>query len=143
MQGLDPPDRYATLLLSANAISTATSSLTTRRGPFARSPTSTSLSRSRPSSLPRLLSRHFCGRGPSSASGPKGHPARASFGYEVDAPLDEANIDRFTTLLSELSDETQFVLITHSKRTMETAQAHYGVTQEEPGVSKIVSVRFG
>ena len=61
---------------------------------------------------------------------------------EVDAPLDEANIDRFTTLLSELSDETQFVLITHSKRTMETAQALYGVTQEEPGVSKIVSVRF-
>ena len=61
---------------------------------------------------------------------------------EVDAPLDEANIDRFTTLLGELSDETQFVLITHSKRTMETAQALYGVTQEEPGVSKIVSVRF-
>jgi Chromosome segregation ATPases len=61
---------------------------------------------------------------------------------EVDAPLDEANIDRFTTLLNELSEETQFVLITHSKRTMETAQALYGVTQEEPGVSKIVSVRF-
>lgn len=61
---------------------------------------------------------------------------------EVDAPLDEANIDRFTALLNELSDETQFVLITHSKRTMETAQALYGVTQEEPGVSKIVSVRF-
>ncbi len=61
---------------------------------------------------------------------------------EVDAPLDEANIDRFTGLLSELSEETQFVLITHSKRTMETAQALYGVTQEEPGVSKIVSVRF-
>jgi chromosome segregation protein len=61
---------------------------------------------------------------------------------EVDAPLDEANIDRFTSLLGELSDETQFVLITHSKRTMETAQALYGVTQEEPGVSKIVSVRF-
>lgn len=61
---------------------------------------------------------------------------------EVDAPLDEANIDRFTALLSELAEETQFVLITHSKRTMETAQALYGVTQEEPGVSKIVSVRF-
>ena len=57
-------------------------------------------------------------------------------------PLDEANIDRFTALLNELSEETQFVLITHSKRTMETAQALYGVTQEEPGVSKIVSVRF-
>ncbi len=61
---------------------------------------------------------------------------------EVDAPLDEANIDRFTSLLHELSDETQFVLITHSKRTMEAAQALYGVTQEEPGVSKVVSVRF-
>jgi chromosome segregation protein len=61
---------------------------------------------------------------------------------EVDAALDEANIDRFTSLLSELSEETQFVLITHSKRTMETAQALYGVTQEEPGVSKLVSVRF-
>ncbi len=61
---------------------------------------------------------------------------------EVDAPLDEANIDRFTSLLQELSEETQFVLITHSKRTMEAAQALYGVTQEEPGVSKIVSVRF-
>ncbi|MGE5347534.1 MAG: chromosome segregation protein SMC [Acidithiobacillales bacterium] len=61
---------------------------------------------------------------------------------EVDAPLDEANIDRFTSLLVELSEQTQFVLITHNKRTMETAQALYGVTQEEPGVSKLVSVRF-
>ncbi len=61
---------------------------------------------------------------------------------EVDAPLDEANIDRFTSLLVELSEETQFVLVTHNKRTMETAQALYGVTQEEPGVSKLVSVRF-
>lgn len=61
---------------------------------------------------------------------------------EVDAPHDEANIDRFTTFLDELSAETQFVLITHSRTTMETAQALYGVTQEEPGVSKIVSVRF-
>ena len=61
---------------------------------------------------------------------------------EVDAPLDEANIDRFTSLLVELSEETQFILITHNKRTMETAQALYGVTQEEPGVSKLVSVRF-
>jgi chromosome segregation protein len=61
---------------------------------------------------------------------------------EVDASLDEANVDRFTSLLVELSEETQFVLITHNKRTMETAQALYGVTQEEPGVSKLVSVRF-
>jgi chromosome segregation protein len=61
---------------------------------------------------------------------------------EVDAPLDDANITRFTQLISELSTETQFVIITHNKRTMEIAQALYGVTMEEPGVSKIVSVDF-
>ena len=54
----------------------------------------------------------------------------------------DANNDRFTALLYELSGETQFVLIRHSKRTMEAAQALYGVTQEEPGVSKLVRVRF-
>ena len=61
---------------------------------------------------------------------------------EVDAPLDEANIDRFTRLLKDMTDETQFIAITHNKRTMETADAMYGVTMEEPGCSKIVSVRF-
>lgn len=61
---------------------------------------------------------------------------------EVDAPLDEANIGRLTRLLQEMSDQTQFVVITHSKRTMEAAQALYGVTMQEPGVSRIVSVRF-
>ena len=61
---------------------------------------------------------------------------------EVDAPLDEANIDRFTKLLRDMTDETQFIAITHNKRTMETADAMYGVTMEEPGCSKIVSVRF-
>ncbi|MBK9169987.1 MAG: chromosome segregation protein SMC [Bryobacterales bacterium] len=61
---------------------------------------------------------------------------------EVDAPLDEANIGRFTKLLKEMSHETQFVLITHSKKTMESAEALYGVTMQEPGVSKLVSVRF-
>ncbi len=61
---------------------------------------------------------------------------------EVDAPLDEANIDRFTRLLREMTDETQFIAITHNKRTMETADVMYGVTMEEPGCSKIVSVRF-
>ena len=54
----------------------------------------------------------------------------------------DATIDRFTALLHELSEETQFVLIRHSKRTMEAAQALYGVIQEEPCVSKLVSVRF-
>ncbi len=62
---------------------------------------------------------------------------------EVDAPLDEANIARFTELVSELSVQTQFILITHSKRTMSIAPVLYGVTMQEPGVSKLVSVRFG
>jgi chromosome segregation protein len=61
---------------------------------------------------------------------------------EVDAPLDEANIGRLTRLLQEMSAETQFVVITHSKRTMEAAQALYGVTMQEPGVSRLVSVKF-
>ena len=61
---------------------------------------------------------------------------------EVDAPLDETNVDRFTRLIREMSRHTQFILITHNKRTMEIAQALYGVTMEEPGVSKLVSVRF-
>ncbi|MBX9602985.1 MAG: chromosome segregation protein SMC [Bryobacteraceae bacterium] len=61
---------------------------------------------------------------------------------EVDAPLDEPNIIRMTRLLKEMSEQTQFVVITHAKRTMESAQALYGVTMQEPGVSKLVSVRF-
>jgi chromosome segregation protein len=61
---------------------------------------------------------------------------------EVDAPLDEPNIQRLTRLISEMSQETQFIVITHAKRTMEAAQALYGVTMQEPGVSKLVSVRF-
>ena len=61
---------------------------------------------------------------------------------EVDAPLDEANIGRLNRLLAEMSVNTQFVVITHSKRTMEAAQALYGVTMQEPGVSRLVSVRF-
>ncbi len=59
---------------------------------------------------------------------------------EVDAPLDDANIIRFTQLLTELSRDTQFIVITHNKRTMEIAQVLYGVTMEEPGISKIVGV---
>ncbi len=62
---------------------------------------------------------------------------------EVDAPLDEANIARFTELVKEMSVQTQFVLITHSKKTMSIAPVLYGVTMQEPGVSKLVSVRFG
>ena len=62
---------------------------------------------------------------------------------EVDAALDETNIVRFRRLVQEMSDQTQFILITHSKGTMEAAQTLYGVTMQEPGVSKLVSVRMG
>ncbi len=61
---------------------------------------------------------------------------------EVDAPLDEANIIRLTRLLKEMSVDTQFIIITHSKKTMEAAQSMYGVTMQEAGVSKLVSVKF-
>lgn len=61
---------------------------------------------------------------------------------EVDAPLDEANTGRLARLLKEMASETQFIVITHAKRTMEAAQTLYGVTMEEPGVSKLVSVKF-
>jgi chromosome segregation protein len=62
---------------------------------------------------------------------------------EVDAPLDETNVGRFARLIAEMSETTQFVVITHSKRTMEQADVMYGVTMQEPGVSKIVSVSLG
>jgi len=62
---------------------------------------------------------------------------------EVDAPLDETNVGRFTELIREMSKETQFIVITHSKKTMSMAPVMYGVTMQEPGVSRIVSVRFG
>ena len=61
---------------------------------------------------------------------------------EVDAPLDEPNIQRLTRLLGDMAKHTQVIIITHAKRTMETAQVLYGVTMQEPGVSKLVSVKF-
>jgi len=61
---------------------------------------------------------------------------------EVDAPLDEANVGRFTDKVAQMSVNTQFIVITHNKRTMEMARALYGVTMEEVGVSKLVSVKF-
>ncbi len=62
---------------------------------------------------------------------------------EVDAALDEPNILRFRRLLEDMSDQTQFVIITHSKTTMGAASTLYGVTMQEPGVSRLVSVRLG
>ncbi len=61
---------------------------------------------------------------------------------EVDAPLDDVNIGRFADKVLEMSQHTQFVVITHSKRTMEAAKTLYGVTMEDPGVSKLISVRL-
>jgi chromosome segregation protein len=62
---------------------------------------------------------------------------------EVDAPLDETNVGRLADLLHTLSTDTQFLLVTHSKRMMQAADLIYGVTMQEPGVSKVVSVRLG
>ena len=70
------------------------------------------------------------------------HPSPFCLLDEVDAPLDEANVGRFTAKVAEMSQDTQFLVITHNKRTMEVARALYGVTMEEAGISKLVSVRF-
>ncbi|MFO0619793.1 MAG: chromosome segregation protein SMC [Polyangia bacterium] len=61
---------------------------------------------------------------------------------EVDAPLDEANVGRFNELVRSMTDRSQFILITHNKRTMQIADTLYGVTMEEPGCSKVVSVNL-
>jgi chromosome segregation protein len=61
---------------------------------------------------------------------------------EVDAPLDEANVGRFNRMLREMCDKTQFIVVTHNRRTMEMGSVLYGVTMQEPGVSKMVSVKW-
>jgi chromosome segregation protein len=61
---------------------------------------------------------------------------------EIDAPLDDANINRFIEMVREFSKTSQFILITHNKKTMEMANTLYGITMETPGVSKVVSVRL-
>jgi chromosome segregation protein len=61
---------------------------------------------------------------------------------EIDAPLDDANVNRFVEMLRGMLDRTQFILITHNRRTMEIANRLYGVTMEEPGVSKLISVQL-
>jgi chromosome segregation protein len=61
---------------------------------------------------------------------------------EVDAPLDDANVTRYNEMVRSMTDQSQFILITHSKRTMQSADVLYGVTMGEPGVSRIVSVKI-
>ena len=61
---------------------------------------------------------------------------------EVDSPLDDANVDRFVAILKQFAPNSQFIVITHNKKTMEIADTLYGITMEEPGVSKVVSVRL-
>ena len=64
------------------------------------------------------------------------HPLR------IDAPLDDANIGRFVEMLQGMQEHTQFIIITHSRKTMEIADRLYGVTMEEPGVSKLISLEL-
>ncbi|MFH1548206.1 MAG: chromosome segregation protein SMC [Candidatus Omnitrophota bacterium] len=61
---------------------------------------------------------------------------------EIDAPLDENNIERFTNFLKDLAKDTQFIIISHNKKTLSISEILYGVTMEEPGVSKMISVKF-
>jgi chromosome segregation protein len=61
---------------------------------------------------------------------------------EVDAPLDDANVGRYNDLIREMTDRSQFIIITHNKRTMQIADTLFGVTMEEPGISKLVSVNL-
>jgi chromosome segregation protein len=69
-------------------------------------------------------------------------PSPFCFLDEVDAPLDDANLDRFNQMIQEMSSISQFSVITHNKRTMQAAEVLYGITMQEPGVSKVVSVRM-
>jgi chromosome segregation protein len=69
-------------------------------------------------------------------------PSPFCFLDEVDAPLDDANLDRFTEMVKEMSAHSQFVLVTHNKKSMQAAEVLYGITMAEPGVSKVVSVNM-
>jgi chromosome segregation protein len=61
---------------------------------------------------------------------------------EVDAPLDEANVGRFNKMLRDMCGQTQFIVVTHNRKTMEMGSVLYGVTMQEPGVSKLISVKW-
>ncbi|MBM2803546.1 MAG: chromosome segregation protein [Deltaproteobacteria bacterium] len=69
-------------------------------------------------------------------------PSPFCFLDEVDAPLDDANIDRFNDIVKEMSEDSQFIMVTHNKKSMQAAEMLYGITMAEPGVSKVVSVRM-
>ena len=69
-------------------------------------------------------------------------PSPFCFLDEVDAPLDDSNIDRFMRLIRRFASDTQFILVTHNKRTMEMADRLYGITMQEQGMSRLVGVRF-
>ena len=73
----------------------------------------------------------------------KTKPSPFCFLDEVDAALDEANVERFGLLVREFMEESQFIVITHSKRTMSIAQTLIGVTMQTRGISKKIAVRFG
>src|SRR4029077_18510311 len=72
----------------------------------------------------------------------RGKPSPFCLLDEVDAALDEANIGRFTAVLREFLDRSQFIIVTHSKKTMSCADVLYGITMQESGISKQVAVRF-
>jgi len=61
---------------------------------------------------------------------------------EVDAPLDDANVSKFTNMIRQFSENSQFIIVTHNKMTMSTVDVIYGVTMQEPGVSRLVPVDF-
>ena len=69
-------------------------------------------------------------------------PSPFCFLDEIDAPLDEENIGRFLRMLKEFSKGTQFIMVTHNKKSMSIGESIYGVTMEEPGVSKVVSFQM-